>query len=69
MCSSDLRIARWAEKAGKRIRGGIAIGKNYSTLVLDLTHQGAEIRINLNTEEITVNGKEVSDYADFKNAI
>lgn len=63
------QVARWAEKAGKRIVGGTAIGKNYSTLILDLTYQGGEIRINIDTDEIEVKGEEVYDYRSFVNAI
>ena len=40
------KVAAWAEKAGKGIRGGTAVGKNYSTLVLDLDYQDGAIRIN-----------------------
>jgi hypothetical protein len=62
-------IANWAEKAGKKIVGGTAIGKNYNTLVLDLTHQGSEIYINLDTDTIEVNGQPVKSYDDFTSAI
>ena len=64
-----MQVAKWAEKAGKRIKGGTAIGKNYDTLILDLTYQGGEIRINLDTEEIKVNNEVVIDFTDFKNAL
>ena len=40
------KVAGWAEKVGKGIRGGTAIGYNYSTLILDMTFEGSEIRIN-----------------------
>lgn len=63
------QVARWAEKAGKRIVGGTAIGKNYSTLILDLTYQGGEIRINTDNDEIKVNGISVYDYMSFMNAL
>ena len=63
------KIASWAEKAGKRIKGGTAIGKDYNTLILDLTYQGGEIRINCETHEIEVNGEEVYDYSEFINAL
>jgi hypothetical protein len=33
-------VAGWAEKVGKRIVGGTAIGKNYDTLILDMTYPG-----------------------------
>ena len=63
------KVATWAEKAGKRIKGGTAIGKNYSTLLLDLTYQGGEIRINIDTEEVTLNGETVVDAKSFKKAL
>jgi len=63
------KVASWAEKSGSRIKGGTAIGKNYSTLILDLTHQGGEIRINTDTDEVTLNDKPVKDARSFKNAL
>ena len=63
------QVARWAEKAGKRISGGTAIGKDYNTLILDLTYQGGEIRINCDTEEIEVNGEYIDNYNDFIKAL
>ena len=62
-------VASWAEKAGKKIVGGTAIGKNYNTLVLDLTHQGSEIYINLENDSIEVNGQRVRNYDDFASAL
>ena len=62
-------VASWAEKAGKKIVGGTAIGKNYNTLVLDLTHQGSEIYINLENDTMEVNGQRVRSYDDFAAAI
>jgi hypothetical protein len=62
------QVARWAEKAGMGIKGGTAIGKNYDTLVLDLTYQGGEIRINCENENIEVNGESVDDYTSFVSA-
>jgi hypothetical protein len=63
------QVSRWAEKAEKRISGGTAIGKNYNTLVLDLTYQGGEIRINTDREDIEVNGEQVYDYKSFVKAL
>ena len=62
------QVSRWAEKAGMKIVGGTAIGKNYDTLILDLTYQGGEVRINCETEEIEVNGEPVDDYTSFLSA-
>jgi hypothetical protein len=59
------KAAGWAEKAGKYISGGTAIGKNYSTIVLDMKHQGAEIYINLDKETIELFGEEVSNPKSF----
>jgi hypothetical protein len=59
------KAATWAEKAGKRISGGTAIGKNYSTIILDIRHQGAEIYINLDNETIELFGEEVTDAKSF----
>jgi ribosomal protein L21E len=63
------KVATWAEKAGKRVVGGVAIGKNYGTLVLDLTYQGGEVRIDIDNEEVTLNGKSVVDARSFKKAL
>ena len=63
------KIGRWAEKAGKRINGGTAIGKGYGTLILDLRHQGGEIRINLDNDEVTLHGTIINDPKSFKKAL
>lgn len=63
------KLAGWAEKAGKRIVGGTAIGKNYDTLILDLTHNGGEIRIDTVEDNIEVNDYPVNNYASFLNAL
>lgn len=59
------KVATWAEKAGKGIRGGTAIGKNYDTLVLDLSYQDGAIRINIPEEEIELYGEPVFDFKSF----
>ncbi len=64
-----MQVARWAEKAGENIVGGTAVGKNYSTLVLDLTREGGEIRINTEDETIEVNGNWVDSYDGFATAL
>jgi hypothetical protein len=63
------QIARWAEKAGKKIVGGTAIGKDYNTLILDLTYQGGQIRINIEQGTITLNDELVTNYDEFKAAL
>jgi hypothetical protein len=60
------KVAGWAEKAGKGIRGGTAIGKNYSTLILDLSYQDGAIRINLDDDTVELYGEEVFDAKSFK---
>jgi hypothetical protein len=60
------KVAGWAEKAGKGIRGGTAIGKNYSTLILDLGYQDGAIRINLDDDTVELYGEEVFDAKSFK---
>lgn len=60
------KIAGWVEKSGKRITGGTAIGKDYSTLILDLTHQGSEIRINTDDDTVEVYDEPVRNFNDFK---
>jgi len=60
------KIAGWAEKVGKSITGGTAIGYNYSTLILDMTYQGSEIRINTNDDTVTLYDEPVYSLNDFK---
>ena len=60
------KVAGWAEKAGKGIRGGTAIGKNYSTLILDLSYQDGAIRINLDDDTVELYGEEVFDAKSFR---
>ena len=59
------KAAGWAEKAGKYISNGTAIGKNYSTIILDMKHHGSEIYINLDNETIKLFGEEVTDAKSF----
>ena len=63
------KIAGWAEKAGKGIRGGTAIGKNYSTLILDLSYQDGAIRINLDNDTVELYGEEVNNFNEFKSIL
>jgi len=60
------KVARWAESVGKYISGGTAIGKYYDTLVLDMQYHGAEIYINLDTDEIKLYGQIVTDLKSFR---
>lgn len=63
------QVDTWATKIGKRIMGGTAVGKNYSTLILDLTHQGGEIAIDLDEETIEVQGEPVTNFKEFEMAV
>ena len=63
------KAATWAEKAGKRISGGTAIGKNYDTIILDMKYQGSEIYISLNKETIELHGEEVTDAKSFQKVL
>jgi hypothetical protein len=60
------KIAGWAEKVGAGIRGGTAIGYNYSTLILDMTYQGSEIRINTDNDTVTLYDEPVNSFPEFK---
>jgi hypothetical protein len=60
------KIAGWAEKVGKGIRGGTAIGYNYSTLILDMTYQGSEIRINTDNDTIELYDEPVRSFGEFQ---
>ena len=60
------KVAGWAEKVGAGIRGGTAIGMNYSTLILDMTYQGSEIRINTDNDTVTLYDEPVYSFNDFK---
>jgi hypothetical protein len=60
------KVAGWAEKVGKRITGGTAIGYNYSTLILDMEYQGSEIRINTDNDTIELYDEPVYSFNDFK---
>ena len=60
------KAAGWAEKVGKGIRGGTAIGKNYSTLILDMGYQTSDIYINTENETIELYGEEVNSFPEFK---
>jgi hypothetical protein len=60
------KVAGWAEKVGTRITGGTAIGKDYSTLILDMGYQTADIYINTDDETIELYGEEVNSFPEFK---
>jgi hypothetical protein len=61
------KVAGWAEKVGARIAGGTAVGKNYSTLVLDLDYkQQGEIRIDTDEETVTLYDEPVNNFNQFQ---
>ena len=61
------KVAGWAEKVGARIAGGTAVGKNYSTLVLDLDYkQQGEIRIDTDEETVTLYDEPVNNFNQFE---
>ena len=60
------KVAKWAEEVGAGIRGGTAIGKNYDTLVLDMTSQGSEIYINTDDNTITLFDEPVRNFNEFQ---
>jgi hypothetical protein len=60
------KVAGWAEKVGAGIRGGTAIGKDYSTLILDMTYQGSEIRINTDNDTVTLYDEPVNSFNQFQ---
>lgn len=63
------KVATWVEKAGKRISGGTAIGKNYDTLILDLNHQDGAIYVDIFEETVELYGEPVQDAKSFKNVL
>jgi hypothetical protein len=60
------KVAGWAEKVGKSITGGTAIGYGYNTLVLDMGYQSGEIRINIPDETIELYDEPVNSFPEFK---
>ena len=61
------KVAKWAEAVGARVAGGTAIGKNYSTLVLDLDYkQQGEVRIDTDNETITLFDEPVRSFNEFQ---
>jgi hypothetical protein len=63
------KVAGWAEKAGKGITGGTAIGKNYDTLILDLRHQDGAIYIDISEGTIELYGEPVNSAKSFAKAL
>ena len=59
-------VADWVKEVRARITGGTAIGKNYSTLVLDMGYQTGDIHIDTDNETIKLYGKPVRNFNEFK---
>jgi hypothetical protein len=59
-------VAGWAERVGRRITGGTAIGKNYDTLILDMRYQDSAIRINTENETVELYDEPVRSFQQFK---
>jgi len=57
--SKVMTMAKWLSGVGKKIVGGTAIGKNYGTLILDITHQGSEIYYDTESGKVEVNGQKI----------
>lgn len=63
--SAIQKIEKWVKQAGLHLCGGTTIGKHPQTVILDLTHHGAEIYVD-DDGEIKVNGELVENYEHFK---
>jgi hypothetical protein len=66
--SKDVKmIGKWVKKlTGHEISGGVAIGKNYNTLVLDIEHQDAAIHYDTTSGEIKLYKKKIRSFNDFE---
>jgi hypothetical protein len=77
LTDATYEVADWAKQAGHRIIGGTAVGKDFDTLVLDITREGGEISIYSDYDEnqgmskisIDVNGIDVKNYNEFEEAL
>lgn len=63
------KVSKWALKSNSVINGGTTIGKDYNTLVLDLSNHGRAVHINLDDYTITVNNKKVTNEKSFTEAL
>ena len=63
--ASAKKLNNWLQSiCNRNISGGTAVGKHYSTLILDITYQGGEVSIS---EEGTINmfGTDINDKNEF----
>lgn len=63
------KVAKWAKALNTAVIGGTAIGKGYSTLVLELGHYKSRVYVDIDDETISVNGKDVDNLKSFKQAL
>jgi hypothetical protein len=60
-------IGKWVKKlTGREISGGVAIGKNYNTLVLDIGYQDAAIHYDTTNGDVTLYDKKIRNFNGFK---
>ncbi len=66
--SKDVKmIGKWVKKlTGREISGGVAIGKNYNTLVLDIGYQDAAIHYDTTNGDVTLYDKKIRNFNGFK---
>jgi hypothetical protein len=66
--SKDVKmIGKWVKKlTGREISGGVAIGKNYNTLVLDIEHEDAAIHYDTTSGDIKLYNKKIRNFNGFK---
>jgi hypothetical protein len=61
------KVAKWMNQvAGKGCPGGVAVGKGYSTLILDITYQDGALSVNSDSGTIMFKGVFCEDYKQFK---
>jgi hypothetical protein len=61
------KVATWLKKlTGRGIGGGTAVGRNYDTLLLDVSYEDAAISINASSDYIKLKGEFVEDFKEFK---
>ena len=60
-------IGKWVKQlTGRGISGGVAIGKGYDTLVLDIKYQDGAIYYDTTSGDIELYNKKIRGFNDFK---
>jgi len=60
------KVNSWLiKKTGRGFIGSVAIGKHYSTLLLDVAYQDGTISINADNCQIKLMGKPINSYKEF----